>query len=79
MTAYVSDGGPVRELELPVWAQGPYAPDPIDPLSMYASGRLMAFGAQNAMGKRVKFWRKRRMAAGANQMAQGRDMLYRGI
>lgn len=65
-------------LPIPAWAYSNFAPSrPVgDPLSMYAGGRMMAYGMNNMKGKINWPWRKDRMSRGANQYVQGRAMVY---
>ena len=68
----------VKELPIPEWAKSTFAPSRqvADPLSMYAGGRMMAFGGNNMKGKINWPWRKNRMSRGAQQFVQGRAMVY---
>ena len=66
------------ELPVPEWARTTIASNVRvgDPLTMYAGGRMMAFGSNNARGRINWFWRKPRMARGANEFVQGRMMVF---
>lgn len=68
----------VKELPIPEWARSTFAASrPVaNPLSMYAGGRMMAFGGNNMKGKINWPWRRRRMSRGAQEFVQGRAMVY---
>lgn len=69
----------VEELPVPGWARASFAPGPvpvIDPLNVYAAGRLVAFGGKRARGEVTWPWMRGRMARGGLEQAQGLTMLY---
>lgn len=70
------DVGRVQELEIPEFARGSFSAAPLNPLNMYASSRLMMYGAAGVTGKRVWPWQRRRKAEAANRIAQGRATVY---
>lgn len=63
-------------MSIPVWARQNFAAPTVNPLNMYASSRLMAFGAYGASGRILYPWKKNKVAHGANKIAQGNMMLY---
>lgn len=76
MVGKALDIGRAEPLQIPPWARRNFSGSTVNPLDMYASSRMMAFGMAGAQGKRVMPWRKNRMGRGANQAAQGFGMLY---
>jgi hypothetical protein len=70
------DIGLAQRMEIPVWAEQSFSNAPVNPLNMYASSRLMAFGAYGAMGRNLYPWKKKKVSRGANKVAQGNMMLY---
>jgi len=70
------DVGRAEELEIPPFAKPSFTGPVINPLNMYAGARLMAYGSAAVEGKHIWPWQRRRVAGGANRIAQGRAVLY---
>ena len=70
------DVGRAESLSIPLWAKPNFGPAVLNPLDMYASSRMIAFGLAGASGKRIWPWQRNRVGHQANQAAQGRGMLY---
>lgn len=69
----------VKELPIPAWARAASQASPqqvLNPLNMYAGSKMMAFGARKVAGKRNWPWRRKRIAEGGLEVAQGRTFVY---
>ena len=75
MVGKALDSGKAEVLEVPAFARQSFSAQPVNPLDMYASARLMAYGMAGMQGKRVWPWQRKRFVRNANQVAQGHQML----
>ena len=73
----------VKELPIPEWARSaaavPSSAQVLNPLNMYAGSKMMGFGARKVAGKWTPPWRKKKVAEGALEVAQGRTFVYSPI
>jgi hypothetical protein len=70
------DVGRAQAVTVPPFARRAFSTAPLSPLDTYAASRLVAFGRATTEGRRIYPWSRKKVARGANQMAQGAGMLY---
>lgn len=73
----------VQQLAIPEWALSassvPTRTPVSNPLNMYAGSKMMGEGYRKVAGKWTPPWRKKKIAQGSLEVAQGRAMVYSPI